>query len=481
MKRRFIFPAVLIFTLLLGNWAFEASGQFSNTAYHMYGIPQANHLNPAFQPSCSWHLGMPVLSPLSFKVESTALKYKDIFTFDDGLGEFITFMHPNADKDVFMNALKPHNNIRLSTSFDLLSFGFRKDQMYFSLDITDRIENTFVIPEDFFEFAVYLSKNQDRFSFADMGNYFNYHREIAVGMSYNVDDEFQVGGRAKILMGVANAQARITDLNLTTSTDVWDINSSIDADISIPGIVTASQPDGLMDSIEFNIDDVETSDLIKTVIGLGNPGFAVDFGFQYRPLDYLTVSGSINDLGFIRWKNNVTNLSNDGAFTFDGIEIDILSSEADDETSPVDEIIDSLTSQMDFYVSNNPYTTMLSGGFHLGAAYELNEKVRFGVVNRTKVYKAKFYNQFTLSANVQPIRAFSASLSYSVIGKNFANIGIGLSMYAGPFNLYFITDQLPSATLIPSSMQSVSFRLGMNLVFGCSKKKKAMGDRPLID
>jgi len=445
MKRRFIFPGFLFFSMLLSIWGFEASAQLSTTAYHMYGIPQANHLNPAFQPSCSWHLGMPVLSPLSFKVESTALKYKDIFTFDDGLGEFITFMHPNADKDVFMNALKPHNNIRLSTSFDLLSFGFRKDQMYFSLDITDRIENTFVIPEDFFEFAVYLSKNQDRFSF------------------------------------VANAQARVTDLNLTTSTDVWDVNSRIDADISFPGIVTASQPDGLMDSIEFNIDDVETSDLIKTVIGLGNPGFAVDFGFQYRPLDYLTVSGSINDLGFIRWKNNVTNLSNDGAFTFEGIEIDILSSEADDETSPVDEIIDSLTSQMDFYVSNNPYTTMLSGGFHLGAAYELNEKVRFGVVNRTKVYKAKFYNQFTLSANVQPIRAFSASLSYSVIGKNFANIGIGLSMYAGPFNLYFITDQLPSATLIPSSMQSVSFRLGMNLVFGCSKKKKAMGDRPLID
>ena len=30
----------------------RASAQFGNTYYHMFGIPQANQLNPAFQPGC---------------------------------------------------------------------------------------------------------------------------------------------------------------------------------------------------------------------------------------------------------------------------------------------------------------------------------------------------------------------------------------------------------------------------------------------
>ncbi len=480
MMCKFKIHGVLLVFILLSSLGSEATGQYSTTAYHMYGIPQANQLNPAFQPSCSWYLGMPGLSPFRLKVESTSIGYNDIFTYDDNLNAFISFMHPNSDKGIFMDALKTHNNIRMDASFDILSFGFKKEQMFFSLDITERIENTIILPEDFFEFAVYLSKHQDRFSFADMGGYSRYWREIAIGMSYNVDDEFQVGGRAKILLGVANVRARVTDMNIITSTDVWDISSRIDVDISAPGVVTYAQADGLMDSIDFDSDILE-SEIISTALGFGNPGFGIDFGFQYRPLDYLTVSGSINDLGFIKWKNNVTNLANDGAFTFDGLAIDILGDGGDDEQTAVDQMIDSLSSQLDFYVSNDPYTTMLSGGFHLGAAYELNEKVRFGVVDRIRIYKAKFYNQFTLSANVQPIRAFSASFSYSVIGNNFTNIGLGLSMYAGPLNLYFITDQLLSAALIPSSLQSLNFRLGMNLVFGCSKKKKEMGDRPLID
>ena len=29
-----------------------ASAQFGNTYYHMFGVPQANQLNPAFQPGC---------------------------------------------------------------------------------------------------------------------------------------------------------------------------------------------------------------------------------------------------------------------------------------------------------------------------------------------------------------------------------------------------------------------------------------------
>ena len=473
--RRFCLPVFLVFGTL-----FDASGQLGNTAYHMYGIPQASQMNPAFQPSCNFYLGMPLLSPIKLDLGFSSLQYKDIFTWDEARNQFLTFMHPDADKDMFMSALRSHNNFRVALNTDILSFGFKKNNLFVSFDITERIENTIVLPEDFFEFAIFLTRNQDRFSFADMGESFKYYREIALGISYNMDDEFQVGGRAKLLLGVANADLRVTQMDLLASLDKWEINSQMDVNISAPVVVTETQSDGKLDSLYLD-DNVATPDLISTALGFGNPGFAVDFGFLYRPMDVLTLSGSINDLGFISWRKNVVNLTNQGGFTFDGLEFDILGNgQGDNGDGPLNEIMDSLTSQLDFYASNDPYTTLITGSFNLGAAYELSEKVRFGVVNRTTIYKYKFYNQFTLSANVQPIRAFSATASYSVIGGNFANLGLGLSMYLGPLNLYFITDQIPSAALIPTSIQSVNFRLGMNMVFGRSKRKQALKDQPLI-
>ena len=114
-------------------------------------------------------------------------------------------------------------------------------------------------------------------------------------------------------------------------------------------------------------------------------------------------------------------------------------------------------------------------------AYDLTEKVRFGVVARTRIYDYNFYNQFTLSANVQPISMFSASLSYSIYNGNYSNLGLGLSLRAGPLNVYFITDQAPSAYFWPQEFSSMNFRLGINIVWGCRKGPRALKDRPLID
>ena len=74
----------------------------------------------------------------------------------------------------------------------------------------------------------------------------------------------------------------------------------------------------------------------------------------------------------------------------------------------------------------------------------------------------------------------SGSLSYSMYGNNYMNLGLGLSVRGGPVNIYFITDQAPSAYFWPKEFSSLNFRLGLNLVFGCdaSGRKK---DRPLID
>ena len=451
------------------------------TQYHMYGIPQANHLNPAFQPDCKFYLGMPILSPLRFSLGMSSIQYGDIFSWNSSLGKYINFMHPLGDKDAFLNTLKPVNNLRIALGTDIISMGWKKEKLFVSMDLAERIETNLSLPKDLFQFLVYGSRNQDRFNFSDLGVDLTYFREFALGVSYKTEESIQFGGRVKALFGITNAKIYPSIMNLTTSIENWDIQSQMNIDMSVPFLNVQTDADGKLDTLYLDENfDKEIASNISTMMGKGNLGLGLDLGVSYPVLEKLTVSASLTDLGFIRWKRNIYNLKQDGQFSFDGIEMNLLDRNGGD-SNMVNQMMDTLMNQMDFYVSNDPYTTNLSGTLRVGAAYELNPAVRFGLATSTMVYNSRFYNQVTLSANVQPIRAFSASLSYSIIGKNYANLGFGLSLKAGPFNFYFITDQVSSAYLIPKSIQGMNFWLGMNTVFGCSKKKaKKPDDMPLI-
>jgi hypothetical protein len=279
-------------------------------------------------------------------------------------------------------------------------------------------------------------------------------------------------------------------MSLRTSIEQWKIQSDVTVNTSVPYLENIPvDEDGYLD-----LDSLANTDLdlifgfpegipelmepsgLSTIGGIKNPGFAVDLGFNYFPIEKFSVSASVVDLGFIRWRNYVWNFRQKVDYSFEGIEFRL-----EDNFSPGEALLDTLKNQMKVKVTQNPYTTMLAGKIYLGAAYNLTEKVRFGAVFRTRIYNYKFYNQFTVSANVQPISMFSASLSYSIYGNSYMNLGLGISLRAGPFNLYFITDQAPSVYFWPEDFTALNFRFGMNIVWGCAAMPKAMKDRPLID
>ncbi len=488
---RYSLPVFLVLVFLHPG----ASGQFGNTYYHMHLVPQANQLNPAFQPECNGYLGL--VSPIRFNVESSSLTYGDIFAWNSSERKYMTFMHPSGDKDRFMDALQPVNVVRAEVVSSLLSFGWRKENLFFTMDFSERIIQEISFPEDFAEFLIYGNKNISDFNFSDLSENLTHFHQISLGASYNLEDEMQFGIRAKILLGGANATTRRSDVSMKTSIEEWDIKSDIKVDASIPFLESVPLDDeGFldMDSIA-NILDLEDTTLfdilfglpgegsdlltpggLKTIGGIKNPGIAIDFGFSYTPIEKLTVSASVVDLGFIRWKNYVYNFEQNLDYTFDGIEFKL-----EEDYSPGEALLDSLKQDLRIRVTKDPYTTMMTGKVYLGAAYDLREWIRFGGVFRTRIHNYRFYNQFTVSANFRPISMFSASFSYSIMGGSYMNLGLGISLRLGPLNLYFITDQAPSAYFFPQEFSSLNFRMGLNIVWGCAAVPKAMKDRPLID
>ena len=148
------------------------------------------------------------------------------------------------------------------------------------------------------------------------------------------------------------------------------------------------------------------------------------------------------------------NFHQDLDYTFEGIEYRL-----EDNYSPVDDLLDSISNNLKVKVSQNAYTTMLTGKVYLAAAYDLTERVRFGGVFRTRIHNYKFYNQYTVSANVQPISMFSTSLSFSYYGNSYVNVGLGLSLRLGPLNLYFVTDQAPFSLFLAHGVRFAKFQV----------------------
>ena len=75
--------------------------------------------------------------------------------------------------------------------------------------------------------------------------------------------------------------------------------------------------------------------------------------------------------------------------------------------------------------------------------------------------------------------------SYSLLNKEFYNIGLGLGFKAGPLHMYMISDTYPlyftKGTPIPTRLKGFRFQFGFNLLFGCNQEKKMMEDEPLIE
>ena len=494
MKKTYQFTSILVFVLVFSISQQFSQAQVSTTLYHMYGVPQANQLNPAFQPNCNAYLGFPMLSPLNFSLELDPLRYKDIFSYNSQLDQIITFMHPEGDKEAFINRQKPLNALNTSIGTNPLSMGWRNKQFYFTIDFTEKIDQNFRFTKDFMEFFLNGNRNQERFNFSETGLDVKYYHELALGISYDYDDQFQIGARAKVLFGMADLNTSLSDITVRAYEDRWDFNSTMIVDISAPFISIPVDSAGFVIWDEIDADSSVgnddyagfVKDNLGNFLGTGNLGFGIDFGFNFNPIENLSISASVNDLGFIRWKNNPYQLKQDGTLTWTGvdinnppIEINILGDII--HIVWIDAETDSILQPLKFTSVTESYFTFLSGKVYLGAAYELGEKVKFGIVTRTRIYNSHFFNQYTFSANVMPIRMFSATLSYSIIGKNYTNFGLGLSLRLGPFNMYFITDQTPSGYLLPETINSVNFRFGLNLAFGCSKIPKKLKDRPLID
>ena len=470
---------IYILTLLPGIFLSEIAAQNSQTMYYM-NIPQNHLLNPALRPSNSLYIGLPALSGINVNINNNFVNFSDVFMKGQPSDSIITFLHPDYDVNDFLAKIKDKNSLEPQTSVQLFGLGFSagKDS-YIFLDINERVEGNFVLPGDLFELA--LKGNEgflgSKIDLSSLRGDLKYYREAGLGFSKNFTNKLRIGVKGKLLFGIAGASIDNRSLGITVNNDY---THTLDADL----MVNISGPVNVYLDSDQNIDSIVVDDsrfdngkgIAEFLIGKKNIGLGLDIGATYDISDKLMVSAAITDIGFIKWKRDITNLQAESQFGFSGLNmLDVLNGTKTFEELG-EEMLDSLRNSFIVFDSKVPFTTYLPFGVTLGGSFNLSSHVSLGLLSYSRVIGKQIRESLTLSANVNLGNAFSTSFNYTVANHRFDNLGAGLAFRAGIFQFYILADRIPvmwnkikidnSTIPLPTSWNTINLRLGMNLVFG---------------
>lgn len=456
------------------------NGQVNHTLYFMDRIPQSNQLNPAIQPRCNFYFGIPVLSTAYIDVGNSSLSINKVFQYNSELDSVIFFLHPKADRQKFFNALKDKNNVFNTLQSDILSFGFRAGTFYFTFNSALKSNAYATYPKELLDLVINGSDVGDIHDIKSLGVNLDIYAEFAFGVSNRITDELTIGGKVKLLSGLANITTRNNSFQFETFEDADSkFINRITSDVSVFMYAPYLKDIPFDNNIPFdNLFQIKDKPW-KAIKPFESKGFGVDLGVIYSGVENLYLSAGVVDLGYLSWSKNTYEYKMRSSYILSGVNIDNIKDTLEDAfTNFFGSIADSVT----FSKSSKSYTTALPTKVYLGGEYLLETYFSFGLLSVSQIYLNQFYQQFTFSGNFRPLQAAMLSVSYSFLNNGFSSFGLGFAIRPFPgLQMHIISDNIPlfyGKNFIPISARSFNLRFGLNFVVSCSEKRK-LKDKPL--
>jgi len=454
--------------LLLGSQVLFAQ---PNTLYFMKGIPQTKDLNPA-RPGISggFYFSMPLFSKLDLSVNTNNWSYNDLIHWGTGTrSDFLVI-----DLDKFRESLDNKNFIYESAALTILEGGYKKGKNFFAVSLTEREFTSVFFSKNLInliQFGNYPYVGQTYYS-GNGGGGAQHYREFAFNYSRDIDKKLTVGGAAKILFGMAAVHTNRMNLKITSP----DNGESLD--VAATGRVNISAPVRFTYSAFGEITAVNSLPNYSAkdyLTNFRNPGIAVDLGFAYRISKKTELSASIIDLGMIGWKSNVTKFTEQGQYLYRGINLN------DSRENPpvipqftavIDSLSDVISRGFRPAHSEANFATLLPAKIYFGIDHQLNDIVNVSGLTRIRITNSRIHTSLTGSANALLWERLSLSASYSIMESTYDNLGLGVGIRAGIFQIYTAADNLFSP-FYPSKARNMNLRIGINFIFDGKGKGKS--------
>ncbi len=439
---KYIYHTIVL--MLIG--ASTVMAQQEMTLQLMNNVFQSTHTNPAITHKNK--VNVTLLSSYHINVINSGFSYQQL------LGQ----VEENESGEKVLNLASVLENMRLDrknhmnvgTSIDLFAVGFKAGKNRFSLNITEKVQGRFNYHDALLRMVVYGNTPNETF---DLSGYtFNamHYREIGLGYNRRIleDDKLVVGGRLKMLFGLANIQTQQSSLSIKTGSEseLYALTANADIQVRTAGL------------------NLLQEDAESYIINTQNKGYGVDLGATYKLDTKISFAASLINVGFIRWKNDVKNYHSQGSFTFQGIDNDSLMTGGDfdfDMTTFTDSIADIFESRENTIA----YHTGLPSQMYLTSFYQLA---------RNTTASATLYTDFISSIRkgmAIGIRQnfgkwFQASATYSLQSRAYNNLGMGLALNSGTggMQLYVVSDNVVGLLNVGSA-KITNIRTGFNFVF----------------
>ncbi|WP_298780609.1 DUF5723 family protein [uncultured Polaribacter sp.] len=437
--------------------------QNKQVLYDFAGLPQTLLLNPGAETNFKYHVGIPLLSGVSFDFGSSQFVLSDLFAVDN--------IDINDKVASVLNSIDERDYLKINTQIEVLNFGFRlNNKTYLSAGFYEELDAIGYYPKDVLTF---LTQGNGDNVFRNINlSEIRYKAELLgvfhLGITKKVNDKLTFGSRFKIYSSAFNLESKNNTGTFSTIQGTNNIYTqylnNVDLNFKTAGIIRDDEY--ISDSSIF---------LNNTLLG-GNLGLGLDFGVTYHITPQLQFSGSILDLGYVSYKNDIKNTKVEGDFAFEGLDFP-LNNLSSIETW--NELTDRFEEEVPVTDDNESYVSWRPTKLNFALKYSFGEK-------RSEVCYDNSYNDFfTDAVGVQLYSVFRplspqlaltgfyqksltkkihTKITYTIDDFSYSNLGAGLSAQLGAVNLYGMIDNILEFKDL-SSANSISFQMGINLIF----------------
>jgi hypothetical protein len=471
------------------------TAQTTNTDYFINESSTRSSLNPAFRPS-QGYIGTPANVYVDIKTNTLNLDHL-LFPKD---GDLLTFMHPDVTADEFLKNITKNNYLAADAKWQILSAGWYKGDGFWTVDLGLRAHADVNIPKSVFELMkIGFSDNEDdvfNYDLKNIGGSISSFVETGVGYSRPLlDNSLMLGAKAKILVGLFDADINIDRMNLSYGNSQWTAKAKASLNGSAVGlkpkyktrIKTAkdgnSEEELLFDGIDF--DDFSISgwglgadlgavyDFKQIAEGITDPIFS-------NILSRVKASLAFTDIGFISLSG-----SNSMHLVSPDIEVEISPNNyaigADDGSQSLEnhlnDVMEDMGEALNFKETKagKGRTTALHTNMNIGLEYEAwANNLSVGLLSTTQFGEYHTTTEFTVSANYNPNRDwFAASLSYSFVHSLFDTFGLAIHLAPQKgVNFFLASDYvIPhiNSSFLPVTAKGVNFQVGLSVPIGARR------------
>lgn len=421
------------------------------SGYFIEGYTMAHEMNPAIQPDYSY-ITVPVLGGTQVGVSST-IGMGDIL-FEKNGGKLTTFMSKGTiDKNTLLDKVGNGVNISTNARINLFGIGLRvTDNEYRTLAISLRTEGAGFLSKDLFDCLKDIENKN--YQIENTGIKASTYLEIAAGQSQKVNEIFSMGAKAKLLVGLMNANIQIDNIELNTNSETtWTANGHATMDVSGLKYKTEIKD---YDNKQGRYEQIKDVRLGK--FGIHGIGLAIDAGVDLTPNDHWKFSAAIIDLGFVTWIKSRKAENAGKPFSFNGFQ-DIAVEKSDDNSlkNQWNDLHDDLMDLIHLEdKGNHIFTKMLGATINVGALYHI-DKYRIGMLFNSRIDDKYSWWETRINAMAKP---FAKTNLEFCISPNYSTFGLGVGgminyVSNSGFNIYLASDRLFTTVnpqMIPTSL-----------------------------